>query len=323
MSTAIKHGLAKIISRVRPELFYYKSSASSRHEIKVRRTADRLEIINHRNRQVIYISVNNAVHLPDMINSFDYYIGSADPISIRRGDKVYQLIDFSTPRLHRVTGFDDFAVLCPSSTEPFTTTRQYLEFAAIANGANVIDLGTYSGLTAIAFSKEAQSTGRVIALEPDPVNYQAAEYNIATHRRVNGLHNVELSPMAVSDRDGEMQMSSEGTMGSALVSIVGNYRGNTVSVECCTLMTLAKRFDLDRVDFVKMDIEGAEMFVIPASGDFLQKYRPRLIIEGHVVRGESSIGPVATFLETLGYSCEIAGQEGLAFQLIKASPPAA
>jgi len=39
------------------------------------------------------------------------------------------------------------------------------------------------------------------------------------HKKVNGLDNVTLAPMAASGTDGELELSSEGTMGSALVSI--------------------------------------------------------------------------------------------------------
>ncbi|WP_425229446.1 FkbM family methyltransferase [Sphingomonas sp.] len=316
----LKHTLAKLIARTRPTLFYYRAPAERRRGIRVRKIGDRLEVIRDETRQIVRIGAGNAVHLPDMIESFDYYAASADPVAIRQGDAIYALTDFSTPRLHHVSGFDDFAVLCPSSTEPFSTTAQYLDFAAIRPGSVVIDLGAYSGLTAIAFSKAAGPTGRVIALEPDPMNFRAAAYNLATHARVNGLDNITLLPWAASDADGQMAMSSEGTMGSALVSIVGGYRGATVSVEARTLDSIARHHELAAVDFVKIDIEGAEEMVVRASSAFLAKYRPRLLIEGHLVNGVSTIPPITAFLEANGYACEVVSQEGLTFSLVQARP---
>ena len=320
MSKRAKYALAKLIADVRPTLFYYRADEQARSGLRARRSGDVLEVIDDKARKLIRINVGNAVHLPDMIESFEYYTGSAAPVAFRYNGEVYQLTDFSTPRLHNVSGFDDFPVMCPSSTEPYSTTLQYLEFARLRSGSNVIDLGTYSGLTAIAFSKEVGSEGRVLALEPDPINFLSAEYNLSMHRKVNGLDNVTLVPFAASDRDGELELSSEGTMGSALVSIVGGYRGVTVKVQARTLLSLAREFGLNKVDFVKVDIEGAELFVVPQSTQFLAEHKPRLIIEGHAVNGVSTIEPIVSFLEGVGYKTRVEAQDGLTLSLIMASP---
>jgi FkbM family methyltransferase len=315
-----KYALAKLISDVRPTLFYYRADEQARNGLRVRKSGDILEVIDDKSRKLIRINAGNAVHLPDMIESFEYYTGSAAPVALRYNGEIYNLTDFSTPRLHNVSGFEDFPVMCPSSTEPYSTTLQYLDFAQLKPGANVIDLGTYSALTAIAFSKEVGAKGRVLALEPDPINFRSAEYNLAMHKKVNGLDNVTLVPMAASDRDGELELSSEGTMGSALVSIVGGYRGVTVKVQARTLMSLANEFGLGTVDFVKVDIEGAELFVVPQSAEFLAMYKPRLIIEGHAVNGVSTIEPLVEFLHSVGYETHVEGQPGLTLSLILASP---
>ena len=315
-----KYALAKLIADVRPTLFYYRAEGSARHHLRVRKSGDILEVIDDEKKKLLRINAGNAVHLPDMIESFDYYTGSAAPVALRYHGDVYQLTDFSTPRLHNVTGFADFPVMCPSSTEPFSTTLQYLDFANLKPGGRVIDLGTYSGLTAIAFSKEVGAEGRVLALEPDPINFQSAEYNLAMHKAVNGLDNVTLVPLAASGEDGELELSSEGTMGSALVSIVGGYRGVTVKVQARTLMSLAREFELGTVDFVKVDIEGAEKFVVPQSAEFLAKYKPRMLIEGHAVNGVSTIEPLVAFLNGVGYKTRVEAQEGLKLHLIEAAP---
>lgn len=320
MGNRAKYALAKLISDVRPTLFYYRADEQARTGLRVRKSGDILEVIDDKARKLIRINAGNAVHLPDMIESFEYYTGSAAPVALRYNGEIYDLTDFSSPRLHNVSGFEDFPVMCPSSTEPYSTTMQYLDFAQLKPGSNVIDLGTYSALTAIAFSKEVGATGRVLALEPDPINSRSAEYNLAMHKKINGLGNVTLAPMAASDKDGELELSSEGTMGSALVSIVGGYRGVTVKVQARTLMSLAREFGLSTVDFVKIDIEGAELFVVPQSAEFLAKYKPRLIIEGHAVNGVSTIEPLVEFLHSVGYETQVEGQPGLTLSLILAAP---
>ena len=320
VTSSARDFLAKFVANNRPGLFYYKADPGLRRGIKVRENGDAIDVKRIVDRKLIRIGRNNAVYLIDLINSFDYFFGSAVPVRIRTVDGAYDMVDFSTPRLHQISGFDDFPVLCPSLTEPFPTTAQYLDFAALEPGDTVIDLGSYSALTSIAFSKAVGPEGTVLALEPDPLNFAAAEVNVAANRRFNGLDNIVLYPAAVSAHAGVLQLSSEGAMGSALTSIVGSYRGETVDVPCETLQGLANRFGLLKVDFIKMDIEGSELSVILESGAFLNHYRPRMIIEPHVIGGKLTTEPITAFLTSLGYRCAVIEQCGLALPLITADP---
>lgn len=319
--SAFRETVIKLIGKYRPGLFYYKSDPAARRGISVSSIGDFVDIIHDNDKSIIRIHKNNVVYILDMINSFPYFFGSAQPVAVRRNGHIFHMVDFSTPRLHDVSGFSDFSILCPSLTEPYVTTEQYLEFADLTEGDVVFDLGSYSALTSIGFSKAVGNSGKVLALEPDQMNFGAAERNIEANRRINNLNNIELIPAAVSSEPGFLQFSSEGAMGSALTSIVGKHRGASVQVECVTLQGLVDRYALPKVDFIKMDIEGSELSVIPASGDFLRKYRPKLIIEPHPIRGEMTSVPIVKFLKTLGYTCSEIGQTGLSLPLITAYPP--
>ena len=71
-------------------------------------------------------------------------------------------------------------------------------------------------------------------------------------------------------------------MGSAAVSMVGGYRGQTVTVEAVTLQDIVGRNHLKRLAFVKMDIEGSEEKTIASSAPVFRTYRPRIIIESQI-----------------------------------------
>lgn len=104
----------KTIASVRPSLFYYKANASARAGIKVVQSDHAIDITRIADRKIIRISRINYIYLLDMIESFDYFFDSALPVTVQVGHEHYALVDFSTPRLHVVAGFDDFAVLCPA-----------------------------------------------------------------------------------------------------------------------------------------------------------------------------------------------------------------
>jgi FkbM family methyltransferase len=255
-----------------------------------------------------------------MIESFDYFFDSAESSKINFEGEKYKIVDFSTPRLQNVTGFDEFPIMCPSLTEPFSSIQQYLDFAKLQPGHTVFDLGAYSALTSIAFSKAVTNTGRVLALEPDPKNFKASAENIASNYRVNGLDNITLIAAAISDSPGVLQLSSEGAMGSSLSSIVGKHRGTLVDVQCVTFDDLLLAYGLPSVDFIKMDIEGAELATILGSGEFLMTHRPRMIIEPHYVQGMITSTPIVKFLTDIGYNCQVIDQPGLSLPLITAVP---
>jgi FkbM family methyltransferase len=316
----LRESLIKAISITRPSLFYYKADKSRRKGIKVVQSADALSIVRKTDRSILKISRSNYIYLIDMIESFDYFFESARSSSTQFENKTYKVVDFSTPRLQYVTGFNEFPIMCPSLTEPFSSIQQYLDFAELQPGQNVLDLGAYSALTSIAFSKAVTNTGRVLALEPDPKNFMASQENIASNNRVNGLDNITLIAAAISDRPGVLQLSSEGAMGSSLSSIVGKHRGTLVDVQCVTFDDLLATYGLQSVDFIKMDIEGAELATILGSGEFLTKHRPRLIIEPHYVQGMITSTPIIKFLTDIGYNCQVIDQPGLSLPLITALP---
>jgi FkbM family methyltransferase len=313
---------ASVVLKRFPQLIYYLADRNVRSNLRVSAKGPFIDIVEVSGNRGIRIGRRTAAYTLDMINFFDYYFSSVEPVEAREKRGIRQLVDFSTPRFQKVTGFDDFPVLCPSIPEPYTTTDQYVDFAQLREGDVVFDLGGYSGLTSIAFSKQVGATGRVITLEPDPSNFAASTTNIELHARNNGLENIELLPLAVSGSRGVMQLAAEGSMGSAEVSIVGRYRNEVIDVEMLTLQDLVDRCGLSKVDFIKIDIEGSELKVLAAGKDFLQRFWPKLIIEPHMVNGKLTEGPVKKILTDLGYVCKSIPQHGVTLPLITATPPA-
>src|SRR6266481_2609658 len=125
----VRHVVAQIVGSIRPSLFYYTANKITRSGIRVHYSGIMIDIVNISAKKIIRINKSNSVYLPMIVESFPYFFGSATPVRIRMHGALYDLIDFSTPRLHQVDGFGDFPVLCPSLTEPFVTTEQYLDFA--------------------------------------------------------------------------------------------------------------------------------------------------------------------------------------------------
>ena len=134
--------------------------------------------------------------------------------------------------------------------------------------------GYYSGIMALSGAKE------VYVFEPMPTNAQ----NIKTLIELNPTLSIHLNQIAISNRSGiaEFNLMSEDTMGKLSQSTFqsDNVSIETQKVECKTLDDLIDS-GFPEPDFVKIDVEGAEEFVLEGGKLFFQRRKPLLLIEIH------------------------------------------
>jgi hypothetical protein len=72
---------ATTIAAVRPSLFRYKADAGARRGVRVTQSCDTIDIV--KDDRAIRLNRSNWAYVPDMINSFDYFHGSAGPVTVR------------------------------------------------------------------------------------------------------------------------------------------------------------------------------------------------------------------------------------------------
>ncbi|MGB8193136.1 MAG: FkbM family methyltransferase [Chitinophagaceae bacterium] len=133
----------------------------------------------------------------------------------------------------------------------------------------MLDCGSNIGL-AIIYLKTHFPGAHIVGFEPDKTNFSFLQKNIDA----NNLTNVELRNEAIWKEDTTLQFAGEGTH-SSRIEEQGNSAG-TVEVKATRLKNLLDR----KVDFLKMDIEGAEYEVLKDCGDRLQMI-DNLFIEFH------------------------------------------
>ena len=320
LKRALKAGAATLVGNVAPWGFFFLASKKARTALHLECRAGWIDIVDRKGRRKIRISRRNSIYLPHIADCFDYYHASAGSIEIASKGIAFDVVDFSTPRYHEIAGFPEFPILCPSFTEPFLTTQQYLDLAELKEGDVALDLGCYSGLTSIAFSRTVGMSGRVVALEPDPANFAAARTNIERHILLSKIDNIVLMNRAAAAGRGMVSFASDGTMGASDAAIVGAYRGEAVVVETLGLEDIADTCQLDRIDFVKIDVEGSELNVLSGAEGFFRRFRPTLIVEPHMCNGVFSEAEVITILQGFQYRCQTIQQAGLNWPLVVAVP---
>ena len=138
----------------------------------------------------------------------------------------------------------------------------------LAPHAQILDCGANIGLSVI-WLKQQYADARIIAFEPDPANFRLLEKNIASYK----LHDVTCHNAAVWKEDTTRTFSAAGGMASGFTNTISK---DTVSVPCLRL----KHFLQEPIDFLKLDIEGAEWEVLNDCASSLGMVK-RIFVEYH------------------------------------------
>jgi FkbM family methyltransferase len=119
-----------------------------------------------------------------------------------------------------------------------------------------IDLGANVGLYSLTAARRAGLGAKILAVEPHPVSAKRLLTNIA----LNGF-NIDVAQTAIADYDGVLELAVDSNnIGASTVRTGRRVRGHreTIIVPVCTLHRLVERHGFQRIDAMKIDIEGAE-----------------------------------------------------------------
>ena len=144
-------------------------------------------------------------------------------------------------------------------------------------GAVVLDCGANIGVfTRLSLERGA---GKVIAIEPAPENLECLRRNFAKEI-ADGR--VVVYPKGVWDKDDVLTLNVDphnSAADSFLIHREGGHEGNKVPLT--TIDKLVGELGLDRVDFVKMDIEGAEVRALMGGQATIAKYHPLMALSAY------------------------------------------
>lgn len=144
----------------------------------------------------------------------------------------------------------------------------------VSPGDVVLDLGGCYGDTALYFSAHAGDRGHVFTFEFIPKNLEIMRKNLELNPLLS--RRITIVERALWDQSGKLVYFSDRGAGSRVeFEAFGGHDGSctTISVD-----DFVKSKGLERVDFLKTDIEGAEQFAIAGAVETLRRFRPKLAI---------------------------------------------
>ncbi|MCK4918259.1 MAG: FkbM family methyltransferase [Candidatus Pacebacteria bacterium] len=154
--------------------------------------------------------------------------------------------------------------------QPYESTNVFLEENDI-----VIDAGANIGVFSIFASKQIGKNGHVFAFEPIKRTNQLLIKNIET----NFIKNIQAIPYALGDTNINISFFVDKDKLVSSSSEIQNENAEIENVEQITLDSfLEKNTDINKIDFIKVDIEGAERKFLEGAKQTIQKYKPKIAI---------------------------------------------
>lgn len=172
--------------------------------------------------------------------------------------------------------------------------RDYLEPNMVA-----FDCGAHIGEYTIQFSQLVGSEGQVHAFEPDPRMYVYLTANVAQNRLLNAVVN----RVGLGNQEGTASFLLQHDATTSSLSRYAERSGiGEVQIRTTTLDGYVRSRGLQRVDALKIDVEGAEAELVDGARELLSKFRPGLVFVECDRHG--NVAAVVTTLQAAGYEVE-------------------
>ncbi|UCH66536.1 MAG: FkbM family methyltransferase [Ignavibacterium sp.] len=171
----------------------------------------------------------------------------------------------------------------------------------VKSGWHCIDIGANLGYVTIPLSHLCGSNGKVIAVEPVQMFVEL----LKTYVEKYGKDNVEILNYALGTNDNEKIM-----MGTPVIRGIQRH-GFTKVMESSSEFPYGRKYevqmrnpanlfrDIELLDFIKCDVEGYEINIIPDMKDLIIKFKPMILIEFGTAESRTTL---SEFFNEIGYT---------------------
>jgi FkbM family methyltransferase len=146
-------------------------------------------------------------------------------------------------------------------------------------GDVVIDAGGCWGDTALYFASLVGDAGRVYTFEFDPESLEILRANLALNPQLAGR--IEVVEQALWDSSGERIAFTQGGRCTTVNGGGDDRSAQAHQVATITLDDFVEQNGIDRVGFIKADVEGSELRLLKGAGHSLHRFAPRLAIAAY------------------------------------------
>jgi FkbM family methyltransferase len=213
-----------------------------------------------------------------------YYFG------IKNGESVIQLKNglkcIIRDKSDSIAFFENFFININFPTDEFW----------INDDDTIIDVGAHIGTFTLLASSKAKN-GKIISIEPSKESFKIFEKNV----NLNDLTNVNLMNYGVWSKSGKMKLYiNEESIGNSI--IIKSQNEETIDV--ISLNEIIKKFNIEKINFLKIDCEGAEYEIILKLEEEVLEKIEKISMEVHGGVGKHTINDLMKFLKSNGFKVE-------------------
>lgn len=160
-------------------------------------------------------------------------------------------------------------------------------------GEVFIDIGAHVGKYTVMGAKAVGEDGQVIAIEPHPLNYRRLLQNI----KLNRLRNVTAINIAAWNARAKIKLFIHEVGGHH--SVKSDVGLGFIQIDAARIDDMLSKIEnVHRVDWIKIDVEGAEYEVLQGLKETIRSYKPKIIMEVFY----ENIDKVRAFLKSFSYN---------------------
>lgn len=142
-----------------------------------------------------------------------------------------------------------------------------------------VDVGANQGEYSLWAARKVGSKGKVIAFEPMQQLFDQLSENV----RLNDAFQETILPvkLGLSDQEGEVKLftNADANEGTNTIYSTDKFSIEVGKIQLDTLDSQLEKLQVRRVNFIKIDVEGAELQVLKGALATLKKHRPILLLE--------------------------------------------
>lgn len=178
---------------------------------------------------------------------------------------------------------------------------QYL-LKAVNKGDVVLDIGSNIGNIAMKIADKITVEGSVHAFEPDNYNYSKFCQNLS----LNKFENITLNNFGLGNEIKNVYLKTNDVENRGMNSITDNLDeiDKIQEIKIKTIDYYVSENKLNRINVIKIDVEGYELNVLKGANQTIMKFKPTLFIEldnSNLIRQNQSAIELIKFLEIYNY----------------------
>ncbi len=178
----------------------------------------------------------------------------------------------------------------------------------VVEGMTIIDVGAHIGLMSVILGQKTGKTGAVYSFEPTPSTFEVFKKTIRINNMDNLIYPENAAVSVKTGRSPFLVSTYPGDVSNRLVNeTISDKNTRSIDMQLYAIDDYVVQKGIPKIDFIKIDAEGAELNVLKGAVKTLQQFSPRIILALHPIflgNFNHSMDQIWDFIEQNGYEAE-------------------